>query len=442
MKISVVGTGYVGLVTGTCLSDIGHSVVCVDTNDKKIELLKAGKSPIYEPGLESLMSTNIEKDRLTFTTDLAESLDGADAVFIAVNTPESADGSADLSSVWKVAESLGSILKADLCIVVKSTVPVGTCDRVYEIVQKAVSQRGLNIKVDVASNPEFLQEGRAIQNFKTPDRIIVGIDKPEMKDLFNEMYRMFVLRDSNRILYMSRKSAELTKYASNAMLATRISFMNELSRLSDAVGANIDEIRQGMGYDERIGKRFLYAGPGYGGSCFPKDVAALGYTGRVNQVEMKVIGAAKEANESQKLYSVDKIRSLLNGSFAGKRITVWGAAFKPETDDVRESPAITIVERILAEGGSVRIHDPKALDNFAQIFEGKIEYCEDLEQSLEGSDAVALVTEWVDYRSVDWKVIKAENPRLFAVADLRNQYNPKSVRSAGLLYCGIGRGNG
>ncbi|SMF21715.1 UDP-glucose dehydrogenase family protein [Pseudobacteriovorax antillogorgiicola] len=439
MRVVMVGTGYVGLVSGTCLSEVGHNVACVDLNEEKIKLLKDGTSPIYEPGLENLIRRNMEHDRLTFTTRISEVLGNADVAFIAVGTPEGEDGSADVRYVEAVAESIGKLVERNLMVVVKSTVPVGTCDLVEETIQKQLAQRQSNVKVTVASNPEFLKEGDAIGDFMKPDRIIVGLNDPEGQAVFRDLYGPFVLDDQGKLLFMDRRSSELTKYGANSMLATRISFMNELSLLCERLGADIDKVRQGIGTDPRIGKKFLYAGPGYGGSCFPKDVAALLKTGEKNAVELEVLNAVTRANVAQKNRAADKIIAHFK-DLNGKRIAVWGLAFKPGTDDVREAPAKTIIQKLLDQGAYVVAHDPQGQGNFAREFgdHERLVYADSSYEALRGADAMVLVTEWSEYRRPNWDKA-ADMMAGKVVFDLRNQYQSQELHDRGYHYECMGR---
>lgn len=439
MRVVMVGTGYVGLVSGTCLAEVGHNVACVDLDESKIQLLKDGSSPIYEPGLENLIRRNMEHERLSFTTQLKDVLPNADVAFIAVGTPEGEDGSADVGYVKAVARSIGELATKDLTVVVKSTVPVGTCDLVEKTIQEKLTERKSKLKVTVASNPEFLKEGDAIQDFMRPDRIIVGLNDHLAQEVFRDLYGPFVLDDMGKLLFMDRRSSELTKYGANSMLATRISFMNELSILCEKLGADIDKVRQGIGTDPRIGKKFLYAGPGYGGSCFPKDVAALLKTGEKNHVELDVLQAVTRANVSQKERAAEKIISHFN-DMAGKRIAVWGLAFKPGTDDVREAPAKTIINRLLDKGAYVVAHDPQASENFAGEFGAKdrLVYADSAYEALRGADALVLVTEWSEYRRPNWdKAAEIMNQKV--VFDLRNQYQAHELYERDYHYQCIGR---
>lgn len=439
MQITIVGTGYVGLVTGACLAEVGHNVICVDTNAEKVKTLKSGVSPIFEPGLDSLLKRNSEHERLSFTTDLGPALKGASAIFIAVGTPEGEDGSADLRYVKGVAKDIGRLATSDMLVIVKSTVPVGTCDAVEKVIQDELKARQSTLKLPVASNPEFLKEGTAIEDFMKPDRIVCGVEDPTTEETLREMYRPFVTDDPGRLYIMDRHSSELTKYGANAMLATRISFMNELSRLCDKVGANVDQVRRGMGADARIGRKFLYAGPGYGGSCFPKDVQALTRTAEEHGLKLEVVAAVTRANHEQKRYVANKIVTHF-GDVKGKRIALWGLAFKPGTDDVRESPARTIAETLIGKGATVVGHDPEAVDSFKRDL-GEMqgmEYAKTAYEALRGADAVVLVTEWSEYKRPSWEKAKSlmRQPVVF---DFRNQYDRAVLEAQGFHYECLGR---
>jgi UDPglucose 6-dehydrogenase len=440
MKIAVIGTGYVGLVTGTCLAEVGHTVICIDIDRKKVERLQNGVSPIFEPGLEPLITRNIGHDRLFFSTSLAESLPSCEAVFIAVGTPEGADGAADLRVVRSVAQSLGELAAAPLTIIVKSTVPVGTCDEVESIVKAAIAKRGVNVPITIASNPEFLKEGAAIDDFMRPERIVVGLADDAGKAVFEELYRPFVLDDPSRLTFMSRRASELTKYGSNAMLATRISFMNELSRLCERVGANIDDVRRGMGSDSRIGRKFLYSGPGYGGSCFPKDVEALVRTANQYGMRLGVLEAVQAANIAQREHVADKVTRYLGEDLLGKKIAVWGLAFKPGTDDVRDSPARAIVSRLLGAGATVVAHDPEGVENFSREFgsHNLLSYVKNSYDALDRADCLLLITEWSEYKRPNWdKVSKLMAKRV--IFDFRNQYEGSTLIAKGFHYECVGR---
>lgn len=441
MKVVVIGTGYVGLVTGTCLAEVGHTVTCVDVNREKIERLKQGISPIYEPGLDALIVRNIGHERLFFTTELAAALPDCEAVFIAVGTPEGDDGSADLRIVKAVAESIGTLAATNMMVIVKSTVPVSTCDEVETIISAKLKERHLDLRLPVASNPEFLKEGAAIDDFMRPERIVVGVQDDQHRAVFEDLYKPFVIDDPGRLTFMSRRASELTKYGSNAMLATRISFMNELSRLCEKVGANIDDVRRGMGSDTRIGRKFLYAGPGYGGSCFPKDVEALVKTGAKYDMHLSVLEAVQSANRQQRLHVAEKLSRHFGHQLNGMKIAVWGLAFKAGTDDVRESPAQAIIAKFLAEGAQVIAHDPEATENFARLMgdQTRLTYSQDAYHALNGANALVLITDWSEYKRPNWsKVAKlmGANPAVF---DFRNQYDFSILKAKGFHYECVGR---
>ncbi len=439
MRLAIVGTGYVGLVTGVCLSEVGHDVTCVDLDTDKVARLKRGQCPIFEPDLEGMMKRNQSHERLHFTIDLKSALDGAKVVFIAVGTPEDEDGSADLSHVKAVARSIGQLLTHDIIVVVKSTVPVGTCDGVQAVIASELQVRGLNFKVTVASNPEFLKEGVAVSDFMKPDRIVVGVNDLSVSETFQEIYNPFILDDPGRLLIMDRRSSELSKYGANAMLATRISFMNEMAILCEKLGANVDKVRIAMGADPRIGRKFLHAGPGYGGSCFPKDVAALIHSGHKLGVELNVLHGVSAANVRQKEFAVSKVVKHF-GSLKGKKIALWGLTFKPGTDDVRASPSLVIIARLLKEGAAVGGHDPEGITNFSRLFgEAKgLSYSEQAYDLLKDADALVLVTEWSEYRRPNWDKISSLM-RSKTVFDLRNQYDAQDLVKRGFHYECIGR---
>ena len=440
MRIAVVGTGYVGLVTGTCLAEVGHTVTCVDLDERKVKMLKDAKSPIYEPGLEPLIQQNIEHDRLFFTTNLEEALKGADVAFIAVGTPEGEDGSADLSYVRAVAKSLGEKCSGNLLAIVKSTVPVGTCDMVDSIIQETLTARGAKHRVTVGSNPEFLKEGAAVNDFLHPDRIVAGVTNEQDAELLRDLYTVFVIDDPSKLFIVDRRSSELIKYGSNAMLATRISFMNELARLCEKVGADIDNVRRGMGSDGRIGRKFLWAGPGYGGSCFPKDVAALVKTGDKYGVSLEILKSVTTANEEQKKHSAMKILNHFGGKLQGKTIAIWGLAFKPGTDDVREAPALTIIDMLLDAGAQVIGHDPQGQANFSREIGSKkgLTYVDNAYDAVKNADALILVTEWPEYKRPNFEKISTLM-RSKNVFDLRNQWSFKNLKALGYHYQCIGR---
>lgn len=439
MQICVVGSGYVGLVTGVCMAEVGHTVTCVDNNIEKTKKLRDGILPIYEPGLEKLVKRNVEHQRLFFTTDLAAATNASEAVFIAVGTPQGEDGSADLQYVLAVARDIGKAATRDLLVIVKSTVPVGTCDKVNAAMQAELKARKSSLKITVASNPEFLKEGTAIDDFMKPDRIVVGVNDKASEELFREMYKPFVTDDPGKLFIMDHYSSELTKYGANAMLATRISFMNELARLCDIVGANIDNIRLGMGADPRIGKKFLYAGPGYGGSCFPKDVQALIKTGETMGSPMDVLAAVSKTNLKQKIYAASKVKNHF-GDLTGKKIALWGLAFKPGTDDIRDAPAITIITELIKHGAKVAAHDPEGTPNFKREVGALagLTYEQTAYDALKGADALVLVTEWPEYKRPNWKKVK-EAMRTPVVFDFRNQYSKEALEKDGFHYECIGR---
>mgnify|MGYP001262513041 CR=1 FL=1 len=434
MKIAMIGTGYVGLVSGTCLAEVGHQVTCVDLDENKISLLQDGVSPIYEPGIETYIRKNLEPQRLSFTTNLSKAMQDAEAVFIAVGTPEGEDGSADLRYVEAVAKSIGTSMTKDLLVVVKSTVPVGTCSIVEKIITSQNKLKRSPVIFEVISNPEFLKEGSAITDFMHPDRIVIGVKSNWGEEKARSIYKNF----SDKIIVMNRKSSELTKYASNSMLAARISFMNELSELCENVGANIDDIRIGMGKDPRIGPKFLLAGPGYGGSCLPKDVIALMRTAEEKGVELSILKSVMNANSKQKKRLAKKVMSHFS-SLKNTKIGIWGLAFKPGTDDVRESPAITLIQEITSAGGQVRVHDPEATTAFKKVIEEdkNITYCQNIYETLEGCNGLVLMTEWSDYLNPNWKKVES----LLAekvVFDFRNQYSSSELQDLGLQHVTVG----
>ena len=431
MKIAVVGTGYVGLVTGAGFSDFGHDVTCVDIDPARVETLKKGEVPFYEPGLHDLIERNARLGRLHFTTQTAEAVAGAEIAFIAVGTPSADDGSADLSYVMEAAKQIGAALTTFTVIVTKSTVPVGTAAKVKEAVGSTAKQ-----PFAVASNPEFLKEGDAVNDFLRPARVIVGADDPQAIAVLRELYRG-VLRTNDRIQVMDIPSAELTKYAANAMLATRISFMNELSRLCEVVGADIESIRKGIGSDPRIGNKFLFAGAGFGGSCFPQDLRALRHTARAVDVPLGVVEAVERANERQKRLLGERVLAHFGPSLAGKRVAIWGLAFKPETDDIRESPALVLIEQLRAAGATIAGYDPAAMDNIRAANTG-IELAKDAYSAAAGADAVVLVTEWHELRDPDLDRLKAAM-RTHVLVDGRNVWPMADARAAGFTYYGIGR---
>jgi len=439
VKIAVFGTGYVGLVTGTCLAEMGNTVTCVDIDEKKIRLLKDGVIPIYEPGLEELVVKNALAQRLLFTTETKAAVEENEILMIAVGTPPSEDGSADLKHVLTVAESIGTNMNGPKVIVTKSTVPVSTGDKVKVTVQRALQARGAKHPFSIASNPEFLKEGAAVQDFMKPDRIVVGAEDELAKEKLEEMYRPFVL-NGHRMIVMDIRSAELTKYASNAMLATKISFMNELARVAEKVGADVASVRQGMGTDVRIGFHFTYPGVGYGGSCFPKDVKALVRTSRELGLPAALLEAVEAVNDTQRAFFVDKIRSHFAGNLKNKHFAVWGLSFKPETDDVREAPALDIIKMLTDAGASVTAHDPIANAHVQEHFKDNknVRLCDDQYETLRAADALLLLTEWKPFRSPDFQRIK-ELLRAPVIFDGRNQYDLGQMYSLGFRYHSVGR---
>ena len=436
MNIAIVGTGYVGLVSGACFAEMGIHVTCVDIDSAKIEKLHQGIMPIYEPGLEDLVLRNVREGRLQFTTDLTSCLDDTDVVFSAVGTPPDEDGSADLRYVLEVARTVGRHMNKYLVLVTKSTVPVGTAPKVRMAVQEELDKRGVNIPFDIASNPEFLKEGAAIKDFMSPDRVVVGVESEKARELMERLYRPFTL-NGYPILVMDVPSAEMTKYAANAMLATRISFMNDIANLCERVGANVDNVRKGMGSDPRIGKHFLYAGCGYGGSCFPKDVKALAHTGIENGYPMRVIEAVEAVNEAQKNIVFEKLLRAFDGDMRGKVIAMWGLSFKPETDDMREAPSLVVIEKLIEAGAVVRAYDPIAMEETHRRIGDKITYCKDMYEAVIDADALALLTEWKQFRMPSWSIIR-KAMRNHVVVDGRNIYDPKELQDNGFTYSRIG----
>lgn len=437
MNIAIVGTGYVGLVSGACFSEMGINVTCVDIDEKKIQKLKEGIMPIYEPGLDELVERNVKAGRLQFTTDLKTCLDDVEVVFSAVGTPPDEDGSADLKYVLEVARTVGRNIKKHVVLVTKSTVPVGTAKKVRAAIQEELDKRGVNIEFDVASNPEFLKEGAAIKDFMAPDRVVVGVESERARKLMEKLYRPFTL-NGYPILMMDVPSAEMTKYAANAMLATRISFMNDIANLCERVGANVDNVRKGMGTDSRIGSRFLYAGCGYGGSCFPKDVKALVHTGIENDYHMQVIEAVEAVNEKQKYIVFEKLNKAFNGNLKGKTVALWGLSFKPETDDMREAPALVVIDELLKAGARVKAFDPIAIQETKRRIGDAITYCKDMYEAVIDADAVALMTEWKQFRMPSWAIIhKAMNNHV--VVDGRNIYDGEELQEMGFIYSRIGQ---
>lgn len=437
MKIAIVGTGYVGLVTGTCFAEIGVNVICVDTNVEKIEALKKGVIPIYENGLEEMIVRNVKAGRLHFTTSLEECLNEVDVVFSAVGTPPDEDGSADLSYVLQVAHTIGQNLKKYVLVVTKSTVPVGTADKVRTVIREELNRRGLDIPFDVASNPEFLKEGNAINDFMSPDRVVVGVDSERAKKIMSKLYKPFLLNNF-RVIFMDIPSAEMTKYAANSMLATRISFMNDIANLCELVGADVNMVRSGIGSDTRIGRKFLYPGIGYGGSCFPKDVKALIKTAETNGYEMRVLRAVEAVNEYQKGVLFDKLQRLMGDGLQEKTIALWGLSFKPETDDMREAPSLVLIDKLLKAGCTVRAYDPVAMDECRRRMGDAIYYAKDLYDATLDADALLLLTEWKEFRLPSWAVIK-KSMRHPIVLDGRNIYDRSEMEELGFTYHCIGK---
>ena len=439
MKITIFGSGYVGLVTGACFAEVGNDVLCVDIDEEKISRLKKGEIPIYEPGLEDMVIENSREGRLKFTSDVAEGVAYGLFQFIAVGTPPDEDGSADLRHVLSVAESIGRHMDDYRIIIDKSTVPVGTADLVRDKVLSVLAERNVSIDFDVVSNPEFLKEGDAINDFMKPERIVVGVDNPRTKELLRTLYGPFN-RSHERFIAMDIRSAELTKYAANAMLATKISFMNEIANIAERVGADVEAVRRGIGSDSRIGFPFIYPGVGYGGSCFPKDVQALERTARKFGYDSRILQAVEAVNHDQKLSLVDKMRDHFKGDLRGKTIAIWGLAFKPNTDDMREAPSREIIEALWSEGAKVRAYDPVAIDEARRIYGERddLELLEHPDETLKGADALAVVTEWMVFRSPDFDVMKSElsSPVIF---DGRNIYNPDMMEQLGFTYYSIGR---
>ena len=440
MRVTIFGTGYVGLVTGTCLAEVGNEVTCVDVDAAKIAQLEGGGIPIYEPGLEPLVRANHAAGRLRFTTDAAAAIEHAQAIFIAVGTPPDEDGSADLRHVLEVARTIGRTLAKPAVVVNKSTVPVGTADAVRAAIAAELDARGAKVTFDVVSNPEFLKEGDAVQDCMRPDRIVVGADSARAVELLKTLYAPFN-RNHERFVLMDVRSAELTKYAANAMLATKISFMNEVANIAEKVGADIEQVRRGIGSDPRIGWHFIYPGAGYGGSCFPKDVKALEHIARANRYEASLLGAVEAVNARQKGKLFELLTRHFGGHLGGRTIALWGLAFKPNTDDMREAPSRTLLEQLWAAGAKVRAHDPEAMEETARIYGNRpdLVLCDQAYGVLEGADALVVVTEWKAFRSPDFERIRATlaTPAIF---DGRNIYEPAAVEAAGLAYYGIGRG--
>jgi len=432
MNIAVVGTGYVGLVTGTCFAETGNKVVCVDIDAEKVDKMRAGEVPIYEPHLDVLFDRNIRQGRLTFTTSLEEAVENAEVIFLALPTPPGEDGSADLSYIIRVSRQLGQMIKNYKVVVDKSTVPVGTAEKVRETISEMT-----DIEFDVVSNPEFLREGFAVDDFMKPDRVVIGVESERAKEVMERLYKPFV-RQGNPLIIMDEKSAELTKYAANAFLATKITFMNEIANFCEKVGADVDKVRLGIGSDTRIGKRFLFPGIGYGGSCFPKDVLALQRSGREENYEFQVLNSVIAVNDRQKTILVDKVKRFFEYNLKGKKLALWGLAFKPDTDDIREAPALYMINQLIAEGVEIKAYDPEAMPNVQKMMGDKITYADDAYDALDGADALMIATEWGVFRTPDFELIreKLSAPIIF---DGRNLYDISQMSDLGFYYESIGR---
>lgn len=436
MKIAIVGTGYVGLVTGTCFSEVGVDVTCVDIDQKKIDNLNKGILPIYEPGLDEMVTRNVQKKRLHFSTSLKDSIQGAEVVFIAVGTPPDEDGSADLKYVLAVAASIGEHMQQPLVVVTKSTVPVSTAEKVRKALQEQLDKRSSKLDFYVASNPEFLKEGAAIEDFMKPDRIVVGVDRPEAEDLMRKLYKPFLM-NGHPIFFMDIPSAEMTKYAANAMLATKISFMNDIANLCEIMGADVNMVRKGIGSDARIGTKFIYPGVGYGGSCFPKDVKALIKTAKENKYDMRILNAVEEVNENQKEVLFSKVKSHFSSDLQGKTFALWGLSFKPKTDDMREAPSLVIIDKLITAGAKVVAYDPVAMHEAERMIGNKITYATDMYDTLNGADGLLIVTEWPEFRVPDFDEV---NRRLKekVIFDGRNIFDHQDMKKLGYDYYCIG----
>ncbi len=436
MNIAIVGTGYVGLVSGTCFAEVGIDVTCVDIDAQKIENLKQGIIPIYEPGLDELVCRNQKEGRLHFTTDLSSCINNVEVVFSAVGTPPDEDGSADLKYVLEVARTFGQNINKFAILVTKSTVPVGTSKKIRAVIEEELEKRGVKIPFEVASNPEFLKEGAAIKDFMSPDRVVIGVESERSRKVMERLYRPFLLNNF-RVIFMDIASAEMTKYAANSMLATRISFMNDIANLCELVGADVNMVRKGIGTDIRIGNKFLYAGCGYGGSCFPKDVKALIHTGKEHGYHMSIIEAVEKVNEQQKEVVFNKLKKALK-NLSNKRIAIWGLAFKPETDDMREAPALVVINRLLESGAEVVVYDPVAIDECKRRLGDKVKYAKDMYDAVIDADAIALITEWKQFRVPSWSIIK-KAMRGNIIVDGRNIYDPTELAEEGFEYHCIGK---
>ncbi len=436
MNIAIVGTGYVGLVSGTCFAEMGIDVTCVDVNEEKIQSLLDGKIPIYEPGLDEMVKRNVEAGRLHFTTDLASCINDVEVVFSAVGTPPDEDGSADLKYVLEVARTFGQEINKYTLLVTKSTVPVGTAHKVKDAIQAELTKRGVNVPFDVASNPEFLKEGAAIKDFMSPDRVVVGTESEEARKTMSRLYSPFML-NSDRMIFTDIPSAEMIKYAANSMLATRISFMNDIANLCERVGADVNMVRKGIGSDTRIGRKFLYAGCGYGGSCFPKDVKALIKTAEQNGYPMQVLQAVEAVNERQKGILFEKLSKLFKGDLQGKTVALWGLAFKPETDDMREAPALVLIDKLLSAGCTVRVYDPVAMNECRRRIGDKVIYAKDMYDATLDADALMMVTEWKEFRVPSFAALKRTMKQRIII-DGRNIYDPEQMQEEGFVYEKIG----
>ncbi len=441
MRISVIGVGYVGLVSGSCFAETGNQVVCMDIDTQKIERLKVGEIPIYEPHLQEIVKNNLQEGRLEFTDDIRTAIDHGLIVFIAVNTPQDEDGSADLKYVLKVAENIGRCIEKYRIVVMKSTVPVGTCEKVRDVIQREIAGRGIDVPFDIASNPEFLKEGMAVDDCMKPERVVVGVENSRVEEILRELYSPFI-RTGAPFLVMDLRSSEMTKYAANAMLATRISFMNQVANLCEKLGADVMKVMRGLGSDSRIGPKFLFPGVGFGGSCFPKDVRALIKTSLDAGYNFSILEQVMEANHAQRLHFFDKIRGFYEGDLKGKKFAVWGLAFKPNTDDMREAPAIDIINRLVEEGATCRLYDPKAMENAFSIFSGQeaVSFGKHQYDVLEGVDGLILLTEWLSFREPDFERMKVMMKEL-VIFDGRNQYNSKTLTQNGFRYICVGRPN-
>jgi UDPglucose 6-dehydrogenase len=437
MRVSIVGTGYVGLVTGTCFAETGNDVLCIDINKKKIDDLNSGIIPIYEPGLEAMVEKNVKKNRLQFSTDLKSAIQDSEVIFIAVGTPPDEDGSADLQHVLGVAADIGRYIKQYLLVVTKSTVPVGTAEKVRETISGELARANRSIPFDMASNPEFLKEGNAIEDFMRPDRIIIGVDSERAEKVMKRLYNPFLL-NGHPLIFMDIPSAELTKYAANAMLATKISFMNEIANLCELIGADVNLVRKGIGSDTRIGNKFIYPGAGYGGSCFPKDVKALIKTSADKGFPLKILTAVESVNENQKSVLFHKIKQHFTSGLKGRLFTVWGLSFKPNTDDMREAPSLVIIQHLLIQGARIRAYDPAAMDETRKKLGDRIEYAEDRYEALQDADALVVVTEWPEFRIPDYHAMN-DRMKQKIVFDGRNIYDPDEMKENGFTYYCIGR---